>query len=248
MPQQDSPVADNSVKVEQRSFVRTILRYFVSGTIVLLPLVVTVAIVLWLSNFFITWFGPTTVFGKVLSRVGIKFVEDGFLAWLFGWGVVLVALFLIGFLTEVVVRQTVIQWFDAFIKKIPLIGMIYGTIRKITDLVNKSGKDEVKNMSPVYCRFGSANGGVMILALLPSNKEYLIEDNIYYVVIIPTAPVPFGGGMFFMPKKDVFPAPMSIDEFMGFYVTMGVNEKQDPAKIPTAPVLNPQSLPGNGNN
>lgn len=231
MNEQNQNPVENSPKKEKRSFVRSILRYFVSGTIVLLPLVVTVAIVLWLSNFFINWFGPTTAFGKILSHVGIKFVHDGFLAWLFGWGIVLVVLFIIGFLTDVVVRQTVVQWFDAVVKKIPLIGMIYGTTRKITDLVNKGGNEDVKNMSPVYCRFGSANGGVMILALLPSNKEYTIEENIYYVVIIPTAPVPFGGGMFFIPKNDVFPAPMSIDEFMGFYVTMGVNDNQDQPKI-----------------
>ncbi|MDO5567249.1 MAG: DUF502 domain-containing protein [Planctomycetia bacterium] len=217
-PQSDS--AEN-----KQSFVKVILRYFISGTVIVLPLVVTVAIVLWLSKFFITWLGPSTAFGKMLSNLGIKFVEGNSYAYIFGWLLVLVTLFLIGFFAEVVIRQAVIKWFDGLIQRIPLIGMIYGTTRKFTDLVKTQSKDELKSMSPVYCRFGSQGGGVLVLALMPSDDVYEIEGSKYRVVIVPTAPVPFGGGMFIVPIDDVFPAKMSIEALTSFYVSMGVTGK-----------------------
>lgn len=205
-----------------RSIIKTLIRYFVSGVVVLLPLVVTTGIVYWLTNYFIKWFGPATVIGKLLSRVGIAFVPGEKLPYLYGWLVVLAVLFVIGFLIEVVFRKKVVNWFDMLIGKIPLIGTVYGTTRKFTDLMNKSGNDELHNMSPVYCRFGSHGGGVLVLALLPNSRTYKIEGNDYRAVIVPTAPVPFGGGMFFIPVDDIIPADMTIDELMTFYVTMGV--------------------------
>lgn len=202
-----------------------LFKYFISGTIVVLPLVVTVAIVLWLSNFFLTWLGPDTGFGQLLSRVGINFSPDTKISYLFGWGIVLFTLFLIGFITEVLVRKTIFDWVDTLIKKIPLVGMIYGTTRKFTELLNKDGNKELKGMMPVYCRFGSRDGGVMVLALLPTDEVHEIEGHQYCVVVIPTAPIPFGGGMFFVPKEDVIPANMTIDALMSFYVSMGVAGK-----------------------
>ncbi len=203
-------------------FFKTLLRYFISGVVVLLPLVVTSGIVLWLTNFFIKWLGPSTAIGKVLSRLGINFVPGEKLPYIYGWLIVLIFLFVLGFMVEVVFRKKVIEWFDTFIGKIPLIGKVYGTTRKFTDLMKKSGKDEVHNMSPVYCRFGG-EGGVIVLALLPNNKIYQIDGHEYQVVIVPTAPVPFGGGMFFIPRENILPAQdMTIDALMTFYVSMGV--------------------------
>ena len=208
----------------KKSPVRILFRYFISGTIVVLPLVVTCAIVLWLSNFFMTWLGPTTPFGRALSGIGIHFDRDGVSAYLVGWLVVLAALFLLGFFVEVIARKTFVGWIDSRVKKIPVVGMIYGTTRKFTDMFDSGDQTDIKNMSPVYCRFG----GVLILALLPSDREYLIEGKSYRVVIIPTAPVPFGGGMFFMLKEDVFPADLSIDELLSFYVSMGISGPDAP--------------------
>lgn len=215
----------NKPEERKKSFTGLIIRYFISGTVLVLPLVVTVAIVLWLSNFFITWFGPATTFGKMLSQVGIRFVPENSFAYVFGWFLVLLVLFLIGFFAEVVIRQAVIKWFDKLIQKIPLIGMIYGTTRKFTDLVKTDGNEELKSMSPVYCRFGSQGGGVLVLALMPSDEIYEIEGSRYRVVVVPTAPIPFGGGMFFVPIDDVFPAKMSIEALTSFYVSMGVTGK-----------------------
>lgn len=207
---------------KQDCFFRLIFRYFLSGVVAVLPLVVTVALVLWLTGFFMTWLGPETTVGKLLSAIGLKFVPGAGIPYLFGWLAVLGALLVLGFFVDAVTRKMAVRWFDAAVKKIPLVGTIYGTTRQFTDLMDKGGGEKMKSMCPVYCRFGSAAGGVLILALMPTEQEYVVAGNPYRVVIVPTAPVPFGGGMFFIPSADVFPADMSIDAFMSFYVSMGV--------------------------
>ena len=46
------------------------------------------------------------------------------------------------------------------------------------------------------------------------------------MVIIPTAPVPFGGGLLFMPVDSVKSSKMTVDALMSIYVSMGVTTPQ----------------------
>jgi uncharacterized membrane protein len=77
-------------------------------------------------------------------------------------------------------------------------------------------------MSVVFCSF-SAGGGPGVLALMPSPERFRIDGRDYHVVIIPTAPVPFGGGLLFMPVELVRPSSISVDGLMSIYVSMGVS-------------------------
>ena len=45
---------------------------------------------------------------------------------------------------------------------------------------------------------------------------------VLFIVVIPTAPIPIGGAMLFIPAESVFPTTMSIDAFIGSYVSLGV--------------------------
>ncbi len=77
-------------------------------------------------------------------------------------------------------------------------------------------------MTPVLCRFG-ADGGTLTLALLPSQRPVCIEGRDYHVVIIPTAPVPFGGALLCVPAECVSPAGCTIDGLISIYMSMGVS-------------------------
>lgn len=206
------------------SFCKQLLRYFLSGVLFILPFVVTVAIVAWCSNFFVTWLGPATPVGRGLSAIGIRFSQGGILAYVFGWLIVLFALFALGFFVDVITRKMAIRWFDSLAKRIPIIGPIYSTARQFTELMNTDGNKDMKNMLPVYCRFGTMPGS-LFLALMPNGQVYEIQGGQYHLVVIPTAPVPFGGAMIYVPVEDVLPAEMPVDELIRIYVSMGVTPK-----------------------
>ena len=78
---------------------------------------------------------------------------------------------------------------------------------------------------------------------MPSPEKMVINDHEYYVVIIPTAPVPFGGGLVFMPVDQVTPSDMPVENLISVYVSMGVSTPQFFKKVETegATIMPPAS-------
>lgn len=61
-----------------------------------------------------------------------------------------------------------------------------------------------------------------MLALLPSPKRVLIGQQEYLGVLVPSAPVPVGGALVYVPASWVKPAEGGVEHLMAVYVSMGV--------------------------
>ncbi len=48
----------------------------------------------------------------------------------------------------------------------------------------------------------------------------------YLAVLVPTAPVPIGGGLLYVPQSWVVPAEIGIEALTSLYVSMGVTSAQ----------------------
>ncbi len=206
-----------------------LLRYFLAGLFAILPLVITVAIVIWVANFLKTALGPDTPVGKMIGQLGYT-NEGGLLAYVLGWITVLGIVFLLGVVVEMGARNLWQRTLDGVLHRVPLIGSIYKTARQLIGMLDKGEKNEFQGMSVVYCVFGE-QGGAGFLALLVSPDTYQIGGQEFQIVLIPTAPVPFGGGLLFVPKESIRPAEMSVDGLMSIYVSMGVTASQFMKKI-----------------
>jgi uncharacterized membrane protein len=88
-------------------------------------------------------------------------------------------------------------------------------------------------MRPVWCFFGG-EGGAAVLALLPTPERILLEGRPYHVVLVPTAPVPFGGGLFFVPIEWIKAAPFGVEGLTSIYVSMGISAPQYFSAAPQA--------------
>jgi uncharacterized membrane protein len=64
--------------------------------------------------------------------------------------------------------------------------------------------------------------GAAVLALAPSSEPIQIDDKHYLAVLVPTAPVPFGGALIYVPAKWVRPAAIGVDRLIAVYVSMGI--------------------------
>jgi uncharacterized membrane protein len=80
-------------------------------------------------------------------------------------------------------------------------------------------------MKVVFCCFGKETGAGF-LALLVSPARYCINSREYQIVIVPTAPVPIGGGLLFVPLEVVQPTELSVEGLMSIYVSMGISAEQ----------------------
>ena len=77
-------------------------------------------------------------------------------------------------------------------------------------------------MSPIWC-FSGGRGGTAVLALLPSHEPVTLDGRTYLAILVPTVPVPFGGGLLFVPAEWVDPAPFVVEASTSIYVSMGVS-------------------------
>jgi uncharacterized membrane protein len=203
-----------------------LLRYFLAGAFAILPLVVTIAIVIWVAGFLQRFLGLDTPVGRVVRNLGWQFSsEDKTLAYIIGWAVVLGLVFLLGVAVETGARRLVQALTDAVLNRVPVVGSIYNTSKQLVSMLDRQDHADLHGMSVVFCIFGGEQG-VGFLALLVSPQVYTIRGRDCQIVIVPTAPVPFGGGLLFVPTECVQAADMSVDGLMSIYVSMGVTAPQ----------------------
>lgn len=198
---------------------------FLAGLFTVLPFVATVAIVVWVAGFLDDFLGPGTVVGRLLAGLGLRFTSSEQLAYIAGWALVLLGVFGVGVLVEFGAQRLLRDRVDALLARVPLLGGVYGTMRQLVGMMDKQGQADLKGMSVVFCLFGGDTGAAF-LALMPTPEQFRVGEIDYHAVLIPTAPVPFGGSLIFVPAKSVLPSQLSVDAFMSLYVSMGVTGPQ----------------------
>lgn len=204
---------------------RRAARWFVAGIIAILPVVITVAVVAWVGAFVSRFLGPSTVVGQALRGLGLRFATNETAAYAVGAALVLTLIFVIGAAAEAGAKNLFQRLLDATVQRIPIIGSVYSTSKQLVSMVDKKGDDNLKGMRAVFCYFGDTTG-VGILALLVSPERFRVDGRDCHIVIVPTAPVPVGGGLFFVPAEMVKPADVSMEALMSIYVSMGVTAPQ----------------------
>ena len=65
-----------------------------------------------------------------------------------------------------------------------------------------------------------------MLALQTAAEVLLVDGRRCLAVLVPTAPVPVGGGLLYVPEDWVSPARISIEALTSLYVSMGVTSAQ----------------------
>jgi uncharacterized membrane protein len=211
------------MKKVAKDFWQRIIRYFLAGVFAILPLVITIAIVGWVAQFIDSFVGPDTVVGQQLKSLGLRYASTSsqILAYAIGWIIVLGVVFCLGVAIELGAKQLFQRFIDGVLSRVPLLGNVYATSKQVVQMLDKKDDEALKGMSAVFCFFGERHGAGF-LALLVSPDKYKIRGLEYQAVIIPTAPVPFGGGLIFVPADSVHSADMSVDGLMSIYVSMGV--------------------------
>ena len=196
-------------------------RIFLAGVLVLLPLAVTVALIGWVVSLLVTYAGPKSWFGRVLVSVGLQVNEDAVAPYVIGLLLVVGAVFVIGLLVEHRAGTWLGSAFDRLIRRIPVVSSIYDLSSRFTSMVDTKGGGDLKGMSPVWCFFGGDKGAA-VLALLASPVPVKIGGEDYMGVLIPSAPVPVGGALVYVPASWIKPADGGVENLMNVYVSMGV--------------------------
>ncbi len=175
-----------------------VLRYFFSGTLFIVPLVATAYFILisfrWLDN-----------------RLNLPYPGLGFV-------IIIVVITLIGFLSTNYIFKTAGSWFDRGMNRIPLVKLIYSTVK---DLLGAFVGDKKKFNKPVLVRMNKENNLHQIGFVTQADlSEIGLHDMV--VVYFPHS-YAFSGIHYFVSKESIKPLDISGTAAMKFIVSGGVS-------------------------
>jgi uncharacterized membrane protein len=200
-------------------------RTFISGFLVLLPLAVTIIVIVWVGTFIYAYVGPESALGRILISIGFGLSDSPFAAYALGAVIVISLIYLLGLGVESRLESRVRDLLDSLMQRIPFVGNLYDVTRRFVAIMDRKDQDGLKSMSPVWCFFGG-EGGAGVLGLLPMPKPIMIGGESYHVVLVPSAPIPVGGALIYVPAAWVKPANIGVETLMSIYVSMGVASPQ----------------------
>jgi uncharacterized membrane protein len=199
---------------------QSIAATWLAGLLVLLPLALTAMLLAWAFSWVNWLLGPGSLAGSVFSTLGYSFASHPGLAYMAGALLLFAAIWLLGLLLRSGLQGPLRALTDRTLRRIPLVGPVYNVADRFVGLLDQQQGADIGAMSPVWCFFGG--DGVAVLALAPSPDPVEIKGRRYRAVLIPTAPVPFGGALLYVPVEWVHPARIGVDKLTAIYVSMGI--------------------------
>lgn len=186
-------------------------RTFFSGLAVVLPIVITAAVLLWLVR------ATESTLGAVVRPL----LPAG--AYQPGLGLVVAIglIFAVGVLMEAVYFRRLMRWFEELLNRIPLVKTVYSAVRDLMSLFSKSGSRTFSKV--VMVKFpGTAAGLIGFVTIedfagLPMNPG---PDSV--AVYLPMS-YTIGGYTAFLPRAWLTPLDLSLEEAMRFVVTAGMS-------------------------
>ncbi len=189
-------------------------KYFITGLLILVPLAIT----LWVLNLIIGTMDQSLLLLPEKWRPGALLGVH-----VPGIGALLTVLFvfLTGLLTRNFIGKRLVEWWEALLRRIPVVNSIYSSVKQVSDtLFSSSGNAFRKALLVQYPREGSWT--IAFLTGTPGGdvKNHLRGD--YVSVYVPTTPNPTSGFFLMMPKADTIELDMSVDAALKYIVSMGV--------------------------
>lgn len=204
-----------------RHFTRT----FLAGLLAALPLIATVLVFTWLAQLLYGWLGPQSLIGGLFVQLGLGLSESEWAGYGLGILIIVVSIYALGLLVEAQLQAGLARILNLVLGRIPLVRNVYDLINRFVDMLGQRDEEGLKSMSAVWVTFGS-EGGVKVLALLSTPEPVMLDGQPYVAVIVPTAPVPVGGGLLYVPQSSVVPADVGMEAVTSIYVSMGVTSAQ----------------------
>lgn len=207
------------------SSIRSTLHIFLTGLLAALPLAATVALAVWAVRLLYAWLGPSSLLGKMLIAIGVGVTGSEVAGYLIGIGIVLVAIFALGLVVRTRLKKVLTDGVNSVIRRIPVVRQVYDLVTKFVGLLSERDAVGARSMRPVWLQFGGP-GQAAVLGLLSYPEPVLVGGAPYLAVLVPTAPVPVGGALIYVPQAWVSPAEVGIEGLTSIYVSMGVTSAQ----------------------
>ena len=197
-------------------------KYIIAGLLVWLPLAVTVWLLTAVLGVVDGLFGWLLTGTQALLPVGAhEFLEMLRHVPGLGLAVMVAALLLTGIFAANFVGQWWLVQGGRVLQRIPIVKSIYSSVKQVSDTLFSSTGNAFREAGLVqYPRAGAWT--IAFVTGKPGGEaaEHLHAD--YVSLYVPTTPNPTSGFFLMVPRTDVIPLRMSVDEALKYIISMGV--------------------------
>lgn len=196
-------------------------KYLVAGLLVWLPLAITIWVLTGALDV------VNGVFGALLSALALVLPyswREGLLALehVPGLGLIILAGGLLAtgvFVANIFGQWLLTQW-DRLMSNIPIVKSIYSSVKQVSDtLFSSSGNAFREAVLVQYPRAGSWT--IAFVTGSPSGEVACHLEDEHLSLYVPTTPNPTSGFFLIVPRADVKPLHMTVDEALKYIISMG---------------------------
>jgi len=191
---------------------------FLAGILTIVPIAVTFLVL----NFILT--KTESVFQPLVIRIIdlIPFLK-GRITYIPGLGIVLtmIVIFLVGLLVTNIIGQKMVNLGERILEKIPIVRGVYSSSKQFMQAISLTSRDGFRKVILVeYPRKGLWVIGFVTCENRGETQLLTNEDVVN--VFIPTTPNPTSGFLLLVPKKDIIPLSMTVEEGLKLVVSGGI--------------------------
>ncbi|MBS0227348.1 MAG: DUF502 domain-containing protein [Proteobacteria bacterium] len=209
-------------------------RLFLTGLLTLLPLWLTWVVVKFV---FVALGGlsqplvePTLQSLAAASPQALGWLLEPWVKSAIALAATVATILLVGWLTHRVVGQRLLGWFESLIARIPLASTIYGSARKLLDILQTKpdGTQRVVLIDFPHNQMKTLGFVTRVMREIGTGRELA-------AVYVPTTPNPTSGYLEIVPMEKITPTDWTVDQAMGFIISGGAVA---PDSIPFSPPAN----------
>lgn len=210
-----------------------IRRYFITGLLVWVPIVITV----WVLSVLVGTMDQTLLLLPPALRtehwLGVHVPGMGAL-------LTLLVIFLTGLFAANIIGQRLVRYWERAMARIPVVNSIYNGVKQVSDtLFSPTGQAFRKVMLVQW-----PSPGIWTIAFQTGKPGGDVANHLqgdYVSIYVPTTPNPTGGYFVMVARSSVIELDMSVDEALKYVISMGVIS---PGAGRRAARLPPKSAPG----
>jgi uncharacterized membrane protein len=214
----------------RRSGILTAFRNnFLAGLVVIAPIGLT----FWLVTTVLGWvdgvvwpfipqaYHPQELVNRFLGREGADTVVIN----VRGAGVILFLIFtvLVGWIAKGLIGRSFIRWGEGLVDRMPIIRSVYNGLKQIAETVFSQSEASFDRA----CLVEYPRPGLWAVAFVSTSAKGEIAQKIpredeLLTVFLPTTPNPTSGFLLFVPKADVLPLDMSVEDAAKLVISAGL--------------------------
>ena len=190
---------------------RRVARTFLSGLAVVLPIVITIAVLAWLVT------TAEALLGAVMRAILPGDAYPRGLGLLAAIGLI----FAIGVLMEAVYFRRLMGWIEDLLNRIPLVKTVYSAVRDLMSLFSKAGTRKFSKV--VLVKFPGTEAKLIGFVTIEDFSGLPVAPGAGQVAVYLPMSYTIGGYTVFLPRECLTPLDMGLEDAMRFVVTAGMS-------------------------